>query len=1400
MLSSLLDLIKSTAFYYIFGTLTGVGIIALLGVIWQNMGLRFFLLALGGVLLCILLVVAIVLLWRLLERRRGDKMELALGQDAISKQQRQQQAKVAVQGIKDRWAEAMITLKATKVRIYDLPWLLLIGEPQSGKTTTLRESGLDFPLGKDSLSGGGGTVNCDWWFTNEAVILDTAGRFTMPVDTAPDREEWHSFLKLLANRRPRCPINGVIVTIPATSLLQDSPEAVKNKALTIREKLQELVAVLGVEFPVYIMVSKLDLVYGFAEFCASLSGEERKQALGWNRQIMTAEAFKQDEFNTFFAALVNRLKEWARRRLREVNPGSESDRVYAFSGEFNRLKDALAGYLSLIFRPDRYHASLLLRGCFFSSGLQEGKSIALALLDGADSGDKGVLAEFAKSFVHSRAYFINAFYTKVFKERWLVKRAGGATKREIILRLTAAAFAVLFIGIAGVMLFSGYRSLVEKVKPLEEQVRKAQTLLVGGKTGQEVNASEVVKIMNTLETGRQELIKHGTKRFLHTSENVLVGDIGRIEDALFERKFLDMMVSAAGKGFSDEKSITTIDEKERLYTILMQYIDILSGKPINLQTMTFLLDLVSWKSPDGLDIDRAEAERIIQSYPYSKEVVKGPRNLAMGGLYVRQALTNIYKFWESFYGMQWQDQKKKLALINSTYAELLGSNLLPAVEGATNVNERFIQSANKFKEAIAEIDPKANGKVLVWTNALRDKCKTDYLTMHDKLAEVGVPEIASMAATAERHAAVCSQLETGVGSEWGAAMGQNSHILAMDGSVNPEMNMVRDSVLRIASFGPLFTPEMKARLKAESENPLPVLETWYQTWLAARDERLKEIAPILEKVNNNGWQKKELIDLCNELLNKAIFQADKEATMEASQVVLATDVSSAAKGAETPKAMRASWLASRFKLLQKVGDGLQARHPGNPGLSNVRSAIGNIMWTAWSNCLKFWSDKLNEVDPAAGVLKTNNWKDFRKEVLAKKGMFIDPGASPLNAFFESMASKDVQEVKEIINSAGGNSSDFSGAKALEQKVENTSTVYAATRFLPQLDEAQSTFNGIVENLTDDPRASWQMLKNAKPGEKVSMDKFKSLGDFQKLVSRDPAGRGEPMALRLAKIESHALNLLQKEFSSNSGIEWGGFIGTWQPRLGDRFPFGSREVWGHGDTVNNNVRKLLLVTQTKNDLHDFFFAPDKGLESFAKRYNLTVADSSAADATFLSGQAEKAFFENCMAWRDFLFDKDGRPRKHQVRITLDDKQGENSLNAQKYFTQLLMSGLENDKDKSIRLRFSGQKFKSATINWDIGSNADVSMEAKNEETGVTTEIQMSGGSLTLPAYVFWEGRKVKADPSGDLPLNMLFPKVGLNGEKSSNMNGGGGAGAFYYVVPITMSWDQTLPENILWPSK
>ena len=101
-----------------------------------------------------------------------------------------------VTDLQARFAEAVAALKGSHLKklgnpLYVLPWYMVIGESASGKTTAIKSAKLSSPFAEmTQISGLSGTKNCDWWFFEQAVIIDTAGRYAIPVDEGRDKDEW----------------------------------------------------------------------------------------------------------------------------------------------------------------------------------------------------------------------------------------------------------------------------------------------------------------------------------------------------------------------------------------------------------------------------------------------------------------------------------------------------------------------------------------------------------------------------------------------------------------------------------------------------------------------------------------------------------------------------------------------------------------------------------------------------------------------------------------------------------------------------------------------------------------------------------------------------------------------------------------------------------------------------------------------------------------------------------------------------------------------------------------------------------------------------------------------------------------------------------------------------------
>lgn len=264
--------------------------------------------------------------------------------------------------------------------LYQLPWYVIIGAPGSGKTTALVNSGLQFPLadrfGKTALRGIGGTRNCDWWFTNEAVLLDTAGRYTtQESEQAQDAGEWLRFLGLLQKYRRRQPINGVIVTISIADLLTQSAEASREQALNLRQRLTELHEQLGIRFPVYVLVTKADLLKGFRAYFAGFDKAQRDQIWGFTfpwEKAKLADFDLQGSFIQEFALLQQRLDAALPDTLLRESDAQARAECFLFPQEFAALRPLLSDYLNAIFARSNFETEFSPRGIYFASGTQEG--------------------------------------------------------------------------------------------------------------------------------------------------------------------------------------------------------------------------------------------------------------------------------------------------------------------------------------------------------------------------------------------------------------------------------------------------------------------------------------------------------------------------------------------------------------------------------------------------------------------------------------------------------------------------------------------------------------------------------------------------------------------------------------------------------------------------------------------------------------------------------------------------------------------------------------------------------------------------------------------------------------------------------------------------------------------
>lgn len=511
-----------------------------------------------GTIVAIWVVYIVVTIYR--GRKQDKELVDSIEREALANRQAE------IGEIQTRLKEALALLRrVTKKRfgyIYDLPWYVIFGAPGSGKTTALTNSGLQFPLGdalgENAVKGIGGTRNCNWWFADEAILIDTAGRYTTQDDLdGSSKAGWEGFLSLLRRYRRSQPINGALVTLSIPDLLNRDPEEQRQELRSIRQRLSELDEYLRARVPVYIVLTKADLLHGFVEFFEGFNKTDRQQV--WGTTFKLDESYSAENLpqrlTEEFELLQQRVDAMLIERLQQEQNAEIRGRIFRFPAELARLKDRLHEALSELCASSPLIEAPLLRGVYFASGTQPET-------EGSPAAPRT-----------RRSYFLSRLFKDViFPEAALVMRDKRLSGRQLLVRriaygASAAAVAIVFTG----WIFTYFAN----TQALAEADRKlgAYEQLVQGIPVRDVADADFLRILPALDNLRDANSGFARERIWNVSFGLDQEDkiAGRQRDA-YQRALnallLPRMIVQLQKQLKDEKDVTRTFNSLKLYGML----------------------------------------------------------------------------------------------------------------------------------------------------------------------------------------------------------------------------------------------------------------------------------------------------------------------------------------------------------------------------------------------------------------------------------------------------------------------------------------------------------------------------------------------------------------------------------------------------------------------------------------------------------------------------------------------------------------------------------------------------------------------------------------------------------------------------------------------------------------
>ncbi|WET42757.1 type VI secretion system membrane subunit TssM [Citrobacter enshiensis] len=272
----------------------------------------------------------------------------------------------------DHWLLRLQRHLDSRRYLWQLPWYMVIGPASSGKSSLLREGfPSDIIYTPEAVRGAEQHLYLTPHVGKQAVIFDIDGTLCEQTDAdVLHRRLWEHALSWLVEKRTRQPLNGIILTLDFPDLLTADKRRREHLLQMLRSRLQDVRQHLHCQLPVYVVLTRLDLLHGFATLFQSLDKKDRDRILGvtFTRRAHENEGWR-SELDAFWLSWCRQMNQ-ALPDLMLTQSHMRSS-LFSFVRQMQGSRECLVALLDSLL--DGENMDVMLRGVYLTSSLQRGQ-------------------------------------------------------------------------------------------------------------------------------------------------------------------------------------------------------------------------------------------------------------------------------------------------------------------------------------------------------------------------------------------------------------------------------------------------------------------------------------------------------------------------------------------------------------------------------------------------------------------------------------------------------------------------------------------------------------------------------------------------------------------------------------------------------------------------------------------------------------------------------------------------------------------------------------------------------------------------------------------------------------------------------------------------------------------